>query len=190
MSAQITKISLKGGDVHIVTEEEKNGDTIKTDLDSDQPPNPEFKDAITDLGLYMFDMMEFPEAWKDKAECRGVTINYEEDERIGAVVVMYVPLSKFNAGVSISSPHLREKLPGTPDGGCFMPPKMVDLVKELRNEAQKYIYGDRAQRELLADDKDDSGEGAAGDRVPNARNDHREEGVPHIVFGERCQAGR
>lgn len=157
MPAQITKISLKNADVHIITEEEKNGDTIKTDLDSDQPPNPEFGDAMTDLGLYMFNMMEFPKEWKEKAECRGLTINYEDDDRIGCIVTLYVPLAKFNGGVSINSPHLREKLPGTPGGGCFMPPKLVDLVKELRDEAQKYIDGDRAQRELLsdADEKDD-----------------------------------
>lgn len=155
MPAQITKISLKDSDVHIVTEEEKNGDTIKTDLDSDQPGNPEFGDAFTDLGLYMADMMEFAKEWKNKSVCRSCTINYEEDDRIGVVVTLFVPLAKFNGGVSISSPHLREKLPGTPGGGCFMPPKLVDLVKELRDEAQKYLDGDRAQRELLKDEDEE-----------------------------------
>ena len=46
-------------------------------------------------------------------------------------------------------------MPGTPGGGLFAPPKLVDLVKELRDEAEKYIKGDRAQREIFADGEDD-----------------------------------
>lgn len=149
--AQITKISYSKGDITVRTEEQKNGDVIKTDIESDAPPNPEFTDALTDLGLYMCEMMDFPKAWKDKHECRGVAINYEEDERIGGVVTMYVPLAKFNAGIVVNSPHLREKVAGTAGGGNFMTPKMCELVKEMRAQAQKYIDGDRAQRELLKD---------------------------------------
>ena len=155
MPAKITKIMLKGSDIHIVTEEEKNGDVIKTDLESDTPPNPEFIKAMKAVGGYIFGMMEFPGEWKQKAEARGVHIGYEEDVRINIIITTYVPLSKFNGGVCINSPLLREKLPGTPGGGLFAPPKLVDLVKELRDEAEKYIKGDRAQREIFADGEDD-----------------------------------
>lgn len=150
---RITKVSHKNGDFHVRTEEESNGDVIKKDIESDTPANPEFTDALTDIGLYLCKMMEFPKEWTDKHECRSVTINYEEDDRMGVVVSLYVTLAKFSAGISINSPHLREKLAGTPGGGAFMPPKLVELVQEVIAQGQKYMDGDRAQRELLEDNK-------------------------------------
>ena len=145
---KIVKVGHKNATTFVHIEEEKAGDVVKTTLESDQPPNPEFTSALADLGKYMCGMMDFPDEWKAKHRCNSISIGYEEDDRIHAVVTLYVELEKFPSGVVINTPCLLEKVAGKAGGGTFMPPKMLDLVKEVIAEGQKYYDGDRAQQTL------------------------------------------
>ena len=149
---KIVKIGHKNSKTTVHGQEEKNGDVINMTLESDTPANPEFHTALKDLGKYMCDLLGCPAEWKQTHSCTSVSIGYEDDDRINAVVTLYIQLSKFNNGITVNTPCLREKLPGKGGGGQFMTPKMLDLVKEVIDEAQKYYDGDRAQLEMPVDE--------------------------------------
>lgn len=155
---KIVKVGHKAGKTFVHAEEDKGGDVIKITLESDQPANPEFHDALKALGKYMCGMLGFPAEWTEQHTCNSVSIGHEEDDRLNAVVSMYVTLAKFNNGLSINSPCLREKLQGKGGGGSFMPPKMLDLVKSVVDQGLKYYEGDRAQKELLTKEGDGENE--------------------------------
>lgn len=131
------------------TWQQSHGDVKLTTLTSDTPANPEFYEALKELGKYMCDLIGAPTDWKSKHTCNSVAIGYEEDDRINAVVTLYVQLEKFNNGIVINTPCLREKLSGKGGGGNFMTPKMLELVKTVGDEDQKYWDGERAQQTLL-----------------------------------------
>lgn len=143
---RIVKVGLKDSKVIVNVEEEKNGDVLTTNLTSDQPPLPEFPKTFAELGKYMCGLMEFPDEWKANHKCTSISIGHEEDDRLNAVVTMYVKLNKFNSGITINSPCLREKIQGAPGGGAFMPAKMLDLVNEIIAHAKAYMDGDRSQQ--------------------------------------------
>jgi hypothetical protein len=151
---KIVKVGHKSGKTFVHVEEDKAGDVLKTFLDSDQPANPEFHDALKNLGKYMCGLLGFPPEWTATHTCNQVSIGHEEDDRINAVVTIYVALAKFNNGITINSPCLREKVVGASGGGAFMKPKMLELVQEVMNEGQKYYDGDRAQLPLPMNEKD------------------------------------
>lgn len=146
---KIVKVGHKNQKTTITCEEEKNGDVKTMTLTSDVPALPEFHEAMKELGKYMCDLLGVPADWKQKHTCNSVSIGYEEDERINTVVTIYVQLEKFNNGIVINTPCLREKVAGKSGGGNFMTPKMLDLVKSVREEALKYYDGERAQQTLL-----------------------------------------
>jgi len=149
---KIVKVGSKNGKTFVHAEEDKGGDIIKITLESDQPANPEFHEALGELGKYMCGMLGFPSEWTAAHSCNSVSIGHEEDDRTNAVVSMYVTLAKFNNGLSINSPCLREKVAGKAGGGSFMPEKMLDLVNEVVEQGLKYYEGDRAQQSLLANE--------------------------------------
>ena len=151
MTIQITKVGHKDDKTLVHSQEDKNGDTVKSELNSDAKPTPEFHEAMKKLGAYMCDHMGFPADWKRDHKCLYVHIGHEseKEKRINAIVTINVKLEKFNNGITINSPVLREKLQGIPGGGSFMTPTMLELVKNVMVEGEKYMNGERAQHELL-----------------------------------------
>ena len=151
---KIVKVGSKHGKTFVHAEEDKGGDLVKITLESDQPANPEFHAALKELGKYMCGMLGFPTEWTASHQCTSLSIGHEEDDRINAVVSIYVMLPKFNNGLAINSPCLREKVAGNAGGGSFMPQKMADLVADVMEEGHKYYDGDRAQQSLLTKESD------------------------------------
>ena len=148
---KIVKCGIKDSKVIVHAEEAITGDILKTTLESDAPPLPAFPNALSDLGAYMCDLMEFPKEWKNLHRCTSISIGHEEDGRLNAVVTLYVKLAKFNNGISINSPCLREKLAGTSGGGAFMTPKMLELVQAVITCGRAYMEGERSQVEMPLD---------------------------------------
>lgn len=150
-NTKIVKVGIKDQKVIVHAEESKSGDVVKTTLESDVSPLPGFPVALSDLGAYMCDLMEFPSHWRHHHKCTSVSIGHEEDGRINAVVTLSTKLTNFNSGLLINSPCLREKLTGTSGGGAFMTPKMLELVKSVIAHGRAYMDGERSQTEMPLD---------------------------------------
>lgn len=155
---RIVKIGHKNDLTTITQHEEKNGEARETVLKCDELPRPEFLAALDELGESMMDLLECPEKWYEHFKTTSVSINYEEEDgRRGLVVTLYIPLNKFNGGITINTPHMREQVKGSSGGGSFIPPKAIEQLDRLLEQAEKYYNGNRAQRKLPLKDQEEEG---------------------------------
>lgn len=169
MTLKITNVKHKKGTTTVAFEENKGGDVVKSTLESDVLPVPELLESMASLGKHMTDLMGFTDDWKKETTCTSVAIGHEKDEKINAIVTLSVKLEKFNNGITVNTPVMREKKEGIPGGGSFMSLDMLALVKAVIAHGQKYIDGERAQQSLL--ERKEKGSRAAKAGGPPAKEE-------------------
>lgn len=146
----IRKVKFKDGRTFVRGEDvDHNGEVIRSvEVNSYDPPRAEFMPALLALKGPALELIGAPSAWRDGTIIGGLSVNYEDDGRMGAVVTLLVPLDTTNSPLVLNTPHLRA--PGDPDeGGRFMPYELERAVEEMVKEAGRYLDGERAQGDLF-----------------------------------------
>lgn len=145
------KIGFKGGSVVLRWQTSARGglEQVKHELESRDVPAPGFHHALQGLGAFIQTALEIdPEG----LTIQSVSINHEEDGRRGFVVTALKAFPGFfNAPLIINTPHVREPASDDDVGPGFAPDDLVVAVDRLEREANRYLNGERAQRDMFPD---------------------------------------
>lgn len=135
------------------------GDEIEQEVRSFQTPHPEFVSAMRAFILPALELLELPEDYDEGLTVTGLSINEEEDGRLGLVVTMQKKLAGANAPLVLNTPHLRQLMDEEYDGN-FLPDEMLLAIEAAERCAKNFIDGKRAQADMF---EPDSKEKAAGE---------------------------
>jgi hypothetical protein len=123
-------------------------DTVKHELESFDPPEPALAKALDAFTPNVLELLELPIEYGIGLEIRSLSINYEDDGRMGLVVTCLKSLADTTAPLVINTPHLRE-LGDDGEGGAFLPIDMQGLSDVVQAAAARYVLGHREQGNLF-----------------------------------------
>lgn len=121
-------------------------------------PLPEFDTALLALRKYVLEICEYPvnDDFLTRVTVTGVSFSYGGNEGVmGATLIAQLALKECNAPLNLNTPHLAEDFYNE-NGGSekqLMPDNMAADLYKLINEAERYLYGERAQGELFNQEK-------------------------------------
>lgn len=118
------------------------------ELASEDEPHPDFDEALTALDLAFVDVCELDTHWVDGCTVRGLTITYNADGDMRAMVTATRKVSAEELVMVVNTPLFE------PSG------VLVRFVETACQEARRYVRGKRAQAGLF--DGDASGDGQTG----------------------------
>ncbi|MGH7469751.1 MAG: hypothetical protein ACRENP_17515 [Longimicrobiales bacterium] len=153
MNIRFTKIRYAQKDekpVNLAWKDASGADSITTTLESASEPEPEFIKTLRAFRPEVLKLCRLPRAWGDDAEVRQVTIGWTKDDRRTVQITMVKPLPDSNAPLVINTPYLPEPAENGQGGG--MSTNMMNLLDQLEQVAERYVAGERAQKELALDD--------------------------------------
>lgn len=147
---RFTKIKYDGAVVELQwTTKLDGGGEVAHSLKSYDAPSPEFVAAMKAFCPEVLELLELDSAgWDDELTVSGLSINEEEDGRIGLVCTCRRALRIANAPLILNTPHLRERMDEEGESG-FLPDQLLLLIGRLETQAQLYLKGKRAQGDLF-----------------------------------------
>lgn len=147
---RFTKIKCQSEKVHLewtTPAENAEAQLVEHRLASDEAPHPDFRGAMQAFRHEVGRLLELPELWSKEIEVIGLSINHEDDGRLGLVITCLRPLSMTNAPLVINTPHLREA--DAEEEGNFLPTSILGLLDMVATQAERYVHGTRDQASLF-----------------------------------------
>ncbi len=140
-----TKIALKvKGDVTKVllhfTEPTEAGHQ-KHDIESDDAPLDSFLKALRNLDRFVGLLCDFPKGYAEGCKVHTVSISHHE-EKTGVILSVKKELSAVGKSFNFNTPQFRES---DEEASTAMPEEMLEAVKTLVGEANRYRCGERSQ---------------------------------------------
>lgn len=152
MTKRITKVRYKASrvEVHEVEEQGEPGErTTESVTKCAEEPAPSFVDALRALVPHVRGIMEWPDNYAEgRLEVSGVSFSMSKSEIEGAVISGYVRLVQSDGAWAWNTPHM----PFEPYGDASqstLSDDAVEAVRAVREEARKYLGGERAQPGLF-----------------------------------------
>lgn len=150
--ARISKIKQKDGWITIQSVE-KHGETSERDVTfkcSDEP-HQDLNDAFEALTAHARRILEWPSTYADgRIRISGVSFSYSDDTGVeGAVMTGMVLLESSDSPFSFNTPHLPFDQYSPTGNAPTMPDEAKRALAHLREEAQAFMDGKRAQGELF-----------------------------------------
>lgn len=152
----IRKVKLAGDNITI-RGEQKTPDSLsirRVEVESDEEARPEFYTAMRDLIRPALTMLDAPINWQADAKISGVSITYEEDRGMGAVVTVLVPLACAPSPLVVNTPYLPSEDPNGV-GAPVLPSDLRRAIERVIIEAALYLDGERAQVDMFRGAKGD-----------------------------------
>lgn len=151
---QFTKIKqTKDGKVHLEYQKQNQFDDGKYDeftIRCADKPLPEFEQALQGLAKYVIEICEFVD---DVAPYRILGVSFSwADGIMGATITAQKALEYSNSLLILNTPHKPEEpySEGGDDSVCLSD-DCINQLRELIDQAGKYIDGKRAQMKLFED---------------------------------------
>lgn len=146
---KFTKIKYNGEKVGLSWTEKKTGGTeIEHNLQSVAAPAPELPAALKAFERFVEEILEVPRSWMESLKVTGVSVNQEDDSRVGIVITSQKKVANANGPVVVNTPHLREPQKLGEEGPGFFLKGMDAAIEQADRAATGYVQGKRAQREL------------------------------------------
>lgn len=145
----------KSGRVTLEYQKKKADQTLdEFHFSSFDKPLPEFDTALLNLRKYVMQICEYPvdDDFITRTTVTGVSFSYGGDADVmGATLIAQLVLKDCNAPLNLNTPHLAEDFYSASGGSDkqLMPDKMATDLYKLMTEAERYLYGERAQGELF-----------------------------------------
>ena len=113
--------------------------------------DPSFYDSLKVLAKTFCDICELPDTEIQNIIITGVSFSYSGDEEIlGATIIGQKKLSKSDVNLNINTPHKFEKLHNeNGDPKKLLPEESIDLLHRVREEAFRYVDGERSQMNVF-----------------------------------------
>lgn len=147
---QFTKIKWKPGEKLELQWVESVGEgktAIVHQLASVEEPAAALPECLQAFVPEVLKLLRLPATYADDMSVTALTINYEDDDRMGLVVTCLKQLSSTNAPLVLNTPHLREA--DNDAVGHFLPARMVQLLEDAKVVAERFLLGERAQLSLI-----------------------------------------
>lgn len=148
------KIKTNGVKVELEWTTEVGSDETEHRLTSFAEPHPDLVSALAAFVPIVIRLLGVHPEWSEGLTVSSISINTEDDGRIGCVVTCLRTLPLCNAPLVINTPHLREPREDAEDGrrGFFVE-GMAEAIDEAQTQAAAYLKGKRAQTEMFAGSK-------------------------------------
>jgi hypothetical protein len=159
----LTKIKFNKGKIEIEYEKcDRETDSKKTQFCSYDEPLPSFKDALQAMALHAEEICEFPagfftapsaetgdgEVIRQKGRVLGVSFSYaDKDGIMGASITVLRELITSQAPLVINTPHLAEAEYSEGSSQPLLTDDCVRALYALKDEAMKYLNGERAVKQ-------------------------------------------
>ena len=168
----ITKVKVEGARIHIkwTTPSKTGSEPDEHILRSNETPRPEFIEAMLGLRQAIVVEAELPEEMIEQITPRGVSLKTYADGRMGAVISGTRALENSNSPLVLNTPLKADEGANETDPTPLLSDVTREAVDEVVREAVKYIQGERAQQELLLEEK------APRDGIPTI----------HVDMGRKC----
>lgn len=148
---RITKVKLLKDAGVEVRFQEKIGKTEKeTVFKCVEKQDPDLNLAFVDIEIDVRKILNIPtDIWHGQISITGVSFSLSEETGVeGAVITGKVALETSNAPFCFNTPHLPFAQYSPTGDSPIMPESAVRKLDKIREEAEKYMAGKRAQREL------------------------------------------
>ena len=121
-------------------------------------PLPEFDTALLGLRKYVLEICEYPlnDDFLTRITVTGVSFSYGGDNDVmGATLIAQLALKECDAPLNLNTPHLAGDYYSESGGSekQLMPDNMATDLEKLIAEAERYLYGERAQGELFGSEE-------------------------------------
>jgi len=149
--SRIVKVISKQDKISVNSELVRNDGSLRTSHEeSSDKANPEFYKAMNALGRKMAALTRMDSKWAEHCRLIGVSVDYSKDEyeRMGMIATFVIPILHMGGVITINTPRIVEKIQGAKGGGVCMDDATLGMVKTVLREAQKYVDGDRAQKDI------------------------------------------
>lgn len=144
----IDKVKYDGIKVRIEYQRRRQDDRYdEAAIASFDRPLPAFVEVLGALWLDVCNICEFSHKYRDGLVVRGVSFSHT-DGVMGAVITALKSVKAASAPVVINTPHIPSAPYGDGAGGPVLPAETIDRLNDVRDEAIRYISGERAQQQL------------------------------------------
>ncbi len=144
---QFTKIRYDGSNVELTWEEADGEETRTTKLFSTDPPKKPFQEALNAFLPNVLELLELSEQYGQDMSVRSVSVQHKRGGSEGLVVSCVKSLPETNAPFVLHTPYLLL----LEDEADSVVASMDEALSDLRQQAQRYLDGDRAQGNLFQD---------------------------------------
>lgn len=120
-------------------------------------PLPSFIETLSLLDQWVLEMCELPQEYLGRIATHSVSLNYSDDDVMGATLTAQMELYCSNCPLNLNTPNKPES-PYNPDADwdavTCLPTECAKTIYMLCREADKYLDGHMAQGDLFDQDKE------------------------------------
>jgi hypothetical protein len=149
------KYKPKDNEVEAIYEQEGPNGWDKYALTSGDSPRPEMQKALNALAEDVVKLCEIPNKGSEDVAVTGVTFSYGGDKEVmGACIIAQIRLKNSYQPLNVITPHkASESYSDYEDPMQILDFETVNRLKNVIEEALRYVNGDRAQQNLFAGEK-------------------------------------
>ncbi len=116
-------------------------------------PKPGFKEALVALGQDVIALCELPENYITRIIVTGISLSYATDDEIpGATIISQMALRNSNVNLNLNTPFKPfQPYSEGADISQILSEACVERLERLMEEAEEYVNGIRAQKEMFVD---------------------------------------
>lgn len=153
MIRTIKKIRIANGKIKITFDEHIDGKIKECDIAYGETPKPEFIQAFNKLSNVACEVIN---AGGNDVNAIGIDFKYTRSSNLGAMILCEYYVERAGEWATIKTPLF---LCGITDGEYgilgFFTKEQAEVIKEVEQEAQLYIEGERAQMKLIETKEDE-----------------------------------
>jgi hypothetical protein len=125
----------------------------KTKFKSNRPAQKDFYDTLAKLKPSVIDMLEVDESDISRISIKGATFKQTKEGIMGVVLLVERAMNHSVTPIRIGTPHyIAESYTEDSDEENILTEECVLLLKQFRNEAQKYINGAEGAEDQISMD--------------------------------------
>lgn len=149
-SLEVTRVRYRGAGLEVQWRTSpRDGESIVHELASDEPPEPEFIEALMKLVPPLLRLLGLSQEWAEGLVPQTITCKYEENGW-GVVITSMKRLEGINAPLVINTPYLAERGETTRE----IPHDLERAVNRVLYRAERYVQGHREQASLFEDSQE------------------------------------
>lgn len=142
---------------------------------SAEPPLSSFSDAMQAFCPFVIGLLEIPENWREDLTITTLNLSEDKNGNRGLIVTAVKPVANaYDRPLVLNTPLVREGGDDPSEEACVLADEVLELIAlaESEAEAERYLNGEREQRELFDGKTAETSENAKdfNERAAHAEN--------------------
>jgi hypothetical protein len=117
---------------------------------SAEPPLSSFSDAMQAFCPFVIGLLEIPENWREALTITTLNLSEDKNGNRGLIVTAVKPVANaYDRPLVLNTPLVREGGDDPSEEACVLVDEVLELIALAESEAERYLNGEREQRELF-----------------------------------------